>query len=121
MLSLEEAQSAIANGIVKAEAIESVALTNARGRYLAQSVMAEVDNPVFDNSAMDGYAVNTEQLVTGNFRLPLAGESSAGDSPTPLAANTSNAVMSAGSESAWVSLPINKGPVMPCACRRNGA
>jgi molybdopterin molybdotransferase len=88
VLSLEQAQSAIAEGIVRAEVTEWVALANARGRYLAQSVMAEVDNPAFDNSAMDGYAVNTTQLVAAQFRLPQAGESSAGEAPGTLAEKT---------------------------------
>ena len=36
---------------------------------------------------------------------------------TPLACNTSIAVFHAGSDSAWVSLPMNSGPVVPCEAR----
>ncbi len=78
MLSLEEAQDAIIKSLCSCEEQESVALAQAHNRYLARDVSAQVDNPAFDNSAMDGYAVNTEQLVSANFKLPLNGESSAG-------------------------------------------
>ncbi|KPK12672.1 MAG: hypothetical protein AMJ68_01115 [Acidithiobacillales bacterium SG8_45] len=81
MLSLEEAQAAIVDGMVAASEAETVDLAQAHLRYLAESVAATVDNPAFDNSAMDGYAVNTEQLVGAGFRLPRIGESSAGDAP----------------------------------------
>lgn len=36
---------------------ESVALMQAQGRILAQELVAQHDSPVFDNSAMDGYAI----------------------------------------------------------------
>ncbi len=36
---------------------------------------------------------------------------------TPLACSTSRAVFHAGSDSAWVSLPMNSGPVVPCEAR----
>jgi molybdopterin molybdotransferase len=88
VLSLEEAQSAIVDGLVKADETESVVLAQAHRRYLAQTLNAQVDNPAFDNSAMDGYAVNTEQLVNSQFRLKRVGESSAGDVPGTLSTNT---------------------------------
>ena len=84
MLSLEEAQAAIIKGMVTASETETVDLAQAHLRYLAETVNACVDNPAFDNSAMDGYAVSTEQLVAANFRLPVVGESSAGDAPGTL-------------------------------------
>lgn len=84
MLSLEEAQAAIVDGMVTASEAETVDLAQAHLRYLAEAVAATVDNPAFDNSAMDGYAVNTEQLVSAGFRLPRVGESSAGDAPGSL-------------------------------------
>lgn len=36
---------------------ECVAIENAQGRVLAKSVEAQFDSPLFDNSAMDGYAI----------------------------------------------------------------
>lgn len=60
-------------------------LMEAFNRFLAEDVGAQVDNPAFDNSAMDGYALNTAQLVSAGFRLPLQGEASAGSLPGTLA------------------------------------
>lgn len=61
------------------------------GRCLAAPIDAAYDSPSFDNSAMDGYAVHASDIVTASddapVRLPVVGESKAGDSiPAPLAA-----------------------------------
>ena len=74
MLSLEEAQDAIIKNLCACKKQESVELVQAHNRTLAEDVGAHVDNPAFDNSAMDGYAVNVEQLVKAGFSLPLKGE-----------------------------------------------
>lgn len=84
MLSLEEAQDAIIKSLCCCDEQESVLLVEAYNRFLAEDVAAQVDNPAFDNSAMDGYAVNTAQLVSAGFRLPLQGEASAGSAPGTL-------------------------------------
>ena len=44
-------------------AVEEVPLLEALGRYLAQSIVAPLDLPPFDNSAMDGYAVRSGDLA----------------------------------------------------------
>ncbi len=88
MLSLEEARAAILTKITQATVVESVALAEAPGRYLAEPVIAQVDNPAFDNSAMDGYAVHTEDLQNATGWLPVAGESSCGDAPATLNSGT---------------------------------
>jgi molybdopterin molybdotransferase len=88
MLTLEQAQAAIADAVNAADTVEAVPLAEADGRFVAQSATAIVDNPAFDNSAMDGYAVNTQALVDNNFVLPLVGESACGDQPGELAANS---------------------------------
>ncbi len=88
MLSVEAARSAILERIVPAVATEIVPLAQARGRFTAVELRAQVDNPAFDNSSMDGYAVRATDLVAANFRLPLAGEAKAGDAPARLAPGT---------------------------------
>lgn len=57
---------------------ESVALADARGRFLAESVVADSDLPPFDRSQMDGYAVRADDVQTVPARLRIAGESAAG-------------------------------------------
>lgn len=88
MLTLEQAQAEIVAGLRKAQDTETVYLDQAHGRYLGAGTAAVVANPAFDNSAMDGYAVNTVDLVRENFHLPLAGESRAGDAPPALKPGT---------------------------------
>ena len=56
MLTLTQAQAAIQERITPAAKVEWVSLRQALGRYAAEAVQARVDNPAFDNSAMDGYA-----------------------------------------------------------------
>ncbi len=85
MLTLEQAQAAILAGVRRGERAETVPLARATGRWLAADVVARVDYPGFDNSAMDGYAVRVADLAAHGFRLPLAGEARCGDAPGVLA------------------------------------
>lgn len=56
---------------------EVVTLTQALGRVLAEELASHVDLPPFDNSAMDGYAFNFDDLANDK-PLKLVGESFAG-------------------------------------------
>ncbi len=61
---------------------EEIPLTRAACRYLASDVVAVLDSPPFDNSAMDGYAVRARDVATASsnnpMQLPVRGESRAG-------------------------------------------
>src|SRR5882762_2656848 len=57
---------------------ESVPLADARGRILAQDIIADSDLPPFDRSQMDGYAVRAADTATVPAKLKIAGESAAG-------------------------------------------
>jgi molybdopterin molybdotransferase len=46
--------------MIRARPAVTVALTEAQGLVLADDVVAQLALPVFDNSAMDGYAVRAE-------------------------------------------------------------
>ena len=61
MLQLEEARERIL-AAVRALPAETVSLREAAGRVLARDIVAPIDLPAFDNSAMDGYAVRSEDL-----------------------------------------------------------
>jgi len=56
---------------------ETVSLVQAGGRVLAANVVANRDQPPFDASAMDGWAVRSADTVPG-VRLKIAGEAPAG-------------------------------------------
>ena len=57
---------------------EDVGLREALGRTIARAVEARVDNPPFDASAMDGYAVRAEDVAQVPATLKLIGEAGAG-------------------------------------------
>lgn len=59
-------------------AAECIDSRSAYGRVLAQSLTATSNIPPFSKSAVDGYAVRTEDLVTIPAELRCAGESRAG-------------------------------------------
>jgi molybdopterin molybdotransferase len=57
---------------------ETVSLDLARGRFLAQDVIADSDLPPFDRSQMDGYALRASDVETVPAKLRIVGESAAG-------------------------------------------
>ncbi len=61
-LELAEALGRLFDTIPVLRDTETVAVTDARGRYLAADVKAPVDLPPFPASAMDGYAVNRTDI-----------------------------------------------------------
>ena len=59
--------------------VETVALDRtAVGRVLAEAVLSPRDQPPFDVSAMDGYALRFADVAGGRPKLRVAGESAAG-------------------------------------------
>lgn len=62
---------------------EGLDLLDAIGRVTAADVVASLDLPPFNASAMDGYAVNAESFTgQGPWRLKVSGRIAAGDAPT---------------------------------------
>lgn len=65
--------------------VEKLSLSDATGRVLAQDIVASVPLPLFDNAAMDGYALRLSDLVgQGPWILPISGRNCAGDAPGAL-------------------------------------
>jgi len=77
VITFDEAAVLVA-GIAGPLETESVALADARGRVLAQPVLADRPSPASCVSAMDGYAVREADLALLPVSLPVAGESFAG-------------------------------------------
>ncbi|MCU7857128.1 MAG: molybdopterin molybdotransferase MoeA, partial [Candidatus Thiodiazotropha sp. (ex Lucinoma borealis)] len=67
---------------------ETVPLSEALGRVLADPVSSQVDVPPWDNSAMDGYAVNTQDLQNSTTRLQVGQRIPAGSAGTELLRGT---------------------------------
>ena len=59
--------------------VEMIPIQMCLGRTLAEDLPSKVDDPAFDNSAMDGWAVRSQD----NNRIEV-GQTSAGDSPTKI-------------------------------------
>ncbi|MET0407207.1 MAG: gephyrin-like molybdotransferase Glp [Hyphomicrobium sp.] len=57
---------------------ESVDLLHARSRTLASTITSKLDNPPFDASAMDGYAVHAADVAQVPASLTVIGEAGAG-------------------------------------------
>lgn len=57
---------------------ETVDLLHASGRTLAGAVISKLDNPPFNASAMDGYAVRAEDVANVPATLTVIGEAGAG-------------------------------------------
>ena len=70
------------------QGVEKIGLLEANGRILAHDVVASLDLPPFDNSAMDGYAVRCADVAgDGPWHLPLAGRIAAGEANAALGAS----------------------------------
>lgn len=78
MLSIEEAARQVLRGVAPLGP-ERVALADARGRFLAAPLVARFDDPAFDASAMDGYAVRAADVAEVPAPLAVKGESRAGE------------------------------------------
>ncbi|MEG6509650.1 gephyrin-like molybdotransferase Glp [Methyloligella sp. 2.7D] len=77
LLPVEDALAKVTEGLLPLPA-ERASLGAARGRVLAAAVQASLTQPPFDSSAMDGYAVRSEDLASLPVSLQLVGESAAG-------------------------------------------
>ena len=81
LISVETALSILAQHGCRAEE-ETVPLSQALGRRLAQPVIARLTLPPSDVSAMDGYAVRVADVREAGAELKLIGETPAGNVPT---------------------------------------
>jgi len=80
------------NAHSRVRATERVALTAARGRFLATSITTDRPSPAFDYSAMDGYALRMADIASStelwqssdSLTLCVLGESCIGHQPSPM-------------------------------------
>ena len=69
MRSVTEHQRVVAD-MIRARPPIAVPLTEAQGLVLSDDVIAQLSLPVFDNSAMDGYAVRAEDISSATRNTP---------------------------------------------------
>ncbi len=89
---ISAALDALLAGLVPLPA-EQVPLEEAAGRVLAEPVMATLDVPPFDNSAMDGYALRASDA---GKRLPVSQRIAAGSLAQPLAEGSCARIFTGG-------------------------
>jgi molybdopterin molybdotransferase len=79
LIPVEEARRAMAERVSAIVETDEVSLIEADGRVLAKPLVAPIDLPNFDNSAVDGYAVQFASLSKADETiLPVAGRLAAG-------------------------------------------
>jgi len=79
LLPVADAERLIVERVAPVEGTETTALRDAVGRVLAEGIIAPVDVPPFDNSAVDGYAVRAADLqAAGETRLAIVDRVTAG-------------------------------------------
>ena len=79
LLAVEEVERLLAERVAPVAETERVSLRDAAGRVLAADVIADVDLPPFDNSAVDGFAVRHAGLApAGETRLTVIDRVAAG-------------------------------------------
>ena len=81
LLPIVEMERLIAERVAPVTETETIALRAAIGRVLANDVMAPIDLPPFNNSAVDGFAVSHAQLAkSGETALRIVDRITAGSS-----------------------------------------
>ncbi len=70
MIQVDEAREIFLSKI-KTRGVEKVSLNDALGRILAEDIIARLNNPPMDNSAMDGYAVIAADIQSATPDNPV--------------------------------------------------
>jgi molybdopterin molybdotransferase len=79
LLTTSAALALLAERLEPVAEVESAVLSESLDRILAEDVVAGIDVPPHDNSAVDGYAVRFDDLAPdGETRLQVAGRAAAG-------------------------------------------
>ena len=90
-ISLEEAINIAQSAQIKAET-EFVSLDEAHGRILGSDLPSKVNDPPFDNSAMDGFAVRYEDSKEAPTRLAIVATTQAAASDETISISSGEAV-----------------------------
>jgi molybdopterin molybdotransferase len=84
MLSVNEAITTLLNSSKRLVGSEIIDLIEATGRTLASDIIAPIDVPPADNSAMDGYAIRFGDWSDAKTGIPLSQRITAGSVPGEL-------------------------------------
>jgi molybdopterin molybdotransferase len=85
LMPVADAERLIAERVTPVDGRETVTLRDAVGRVLAADIVAPVNVPPFDNSAVDGFAVSGDDLdANGERRLTIVDRVAAGHAATQM-------------------------------------
>ena len=79
MISFEESMRRVASLDIESVGVEKLFINDALGRFLAQDIVASIDNPQAPTAAMDGYAIRGKDQK--RKRLKVVAEVPAGQEP----------------------------------------
>ncbi|MFT5140446.1 MAG: molybdopterin molybdotransferase [Lysobacterales bacterium] len=88
MQSVDEAVAQLLKQSRELVTVEDTALSQTLGRVLAEHIVAGIDVPPADNSAMDGYALRHADWTSAEVPIEVSMRIPAGVSPSPLLAGT---------------------------------
>ena len=72
LISVEQAIDKILSQAIPVEQTETVDILDALNRVLAEDLHSTIDVPGYDNSAMDGYAVRSEDCQVSGSEFPIS-------------------------------------------------
>lgn len=96
MITLEQARQKFIQSVTMQTVTEEVTLQHALGRVAATDQNSAISVPPSDNSAMDGFAVNSNELSEGNSVLSISQRIPAGAWPEPLQSGTAARIFTGG-------------------------
>jgi molybdopterin molybdotransferase len=98
LVSYDDALRSLLNKVSATEIVENKPLLEALSRILAQSIQSSINVPPADNSAMDGYAINTADIATaGITKLRVSQRIAAGDTGQTLKPGTAARIFTGAS------------------------
>jgi len=88
LTTIDDALEHILRDVSVSTEFEEVALSDASGRVIAENIKADINVPGYDNSAMDGFAVNTDFIEDTGSALAISQVIPAGLTGTKLESGT---------------------------------
>jgi molybdopterin molybdotransferase len=79
LIAVDVAVQKILDAATPVDQVATLAVDDSLGRVLAEDILSPINVPGFDNSAMDGYAVNSTACAEPGARLPVSQRIAAGE------------------------------------------
>ena len=113
MISVPEAIARLRENSTVRVAVETCKLKACAGRVLAADIVAGINVPPADNSAMDGYALRREDWKGPDQPLPVSQRITAGTPPAPLEQGTAARIFTGAEIPAGADLVVMQENCMP--------